>query len=149
MIGWLIALIFASGWQEMDAGARSAMKRGVTARLNRNGKKRSHAPRLIKKSIRVVVDCLIGLAGLYDKRGDVAESERLYELAMRTVEGIKGGDSAAYADRLPSTGGVVSQAWKELAFRLALPASDQNSRESKRQKFARGRLPPSRCTADS
>lgn len=101
MIDWLICLIVASGWQEMHAGARAAMQEGRLAEAEQQWKEAIARAETDKEIDPGVVDCLIGLAGLYDKRGDVAESERLYELAMRTVEGVKGGDSAEYADRLP------------------------------------------------
>jgi len=102
VIGWLIALIVASAWQELDASARTAMKEGRESEAESQWKEAIARAETDKEINPGVVDCLIGLAGLYDKRGDVAESERLYELAMRTVEGVNGGDSAAYADRLPS-----------------------------------------------
>ena len=102
MIGWLIALIVASGWQDLDAGARSLMKEGRLSEAESQWKEAIARAETDKELDPGVVDCLIGLSGLYDKRGDVAESERLYEVAMRTVEGVKGGDSAAYADRLPA-----------------------------------------------
>ncbi|HIA51347.1 MAG TPA: tetratricopeptide repeat protein [Candidatus Melainabacteria bacterium] len=100
-IGWLFALIVSGGWQDLDAGARAAMREGRLAEAESQWKEAIARAESDKEINPGVVDCLIGLAWLYDKRGDTAESERLYELAMRTVEGVKGGDSAAYADRLP------------------------------------------------
>jgi tetratricopeptide (TPR) repeat protein len=102
VIGWLIALIVASGWQDLDAGARALMKEGRLPEAESKWKEAIARAETDKEIDPGVVDCLIGLAGLYDKRGNAAESERLFELAMRTVEGVKGGDSAAYADRLPA-----------------------------------------------
>jgi tetratricopeptide (TPR) repeat protein len=102
VIGWLIALIVASGWQDLDAGARALVKEGRLAEAESQWKEAIARAETDKEIDPGVVDCLIGLAGLYDKRGNAAESERLFELAMRTVEGVKGGDSAAYADRLPA-----------------------------------------------
>lgn len=99
--GWLLALIVSPGWQDLDANARAAMREGRLADAETRWKEAIASAESEKEINPGVVDCLIGLAWLYDKRGDTAESERLYELAMRTVEGIKGGDSAAYADRLP------------------------------------------------
>ncbi len=100
-IGWLFALIVSGGWQDLEAGARAAMREGRLAEAESQWKEAIARAESDKEINPGVVDCLIGLAWLYDKRGDTAESERLYELAMRTVEGVKGGDSAAYADRLP------------------------------------------------
>jgi len=101
MIGWLIALILASGWQDMHAGASALLKEGRLQEAESQWKEAIVQAEADKQIDPGVVDCLIGLSGVSDKRGDIAESERLYELAMRTVEGVKGGDSAAYADRLP------------------------------------------------
>lgn len=100
-ISWIFTLIVSAGWQDLDAGARSAMREGRLAEAESQWKNAIARAESDKEINPGVVDCLIGLAWLYDKRGDTAESERLYELAMRTVEGVKGGDSAAYADRLP------------------------------------------------
>ncbi len=48
-----------------------------------------------------VVNCLCGLSLLHDKEGKSAEAERLYELAMRTVEGLSGRNSIEFARLLP------------------------------------------------
>ncbi len=49
-----------------------------------------------------VINSFCGLAFLYHKKSNSAESERLYEYAMRYLEGISGGrDSARFADYLP------------------------------------------------
>lgn len=101
-ISWLVALIVAQGWQDLDAGARQALKEGRLSEAESQWKEAISRAESDKQLNPGVVDCLIGLSGVYDKRGNNAESERLHELAMRTVEGEKGGDSAAYADRLPS-----------------------------------------------
>ncbi len=100
-IGWLFALIVSEGWQDLDSGARAAMREGRLEQAESQWKEAIAKAEGDKQINPGVVDCLIGLSWLYDKRGDAAESERLYELAMRTVEGVKGADSAAYADRLP------------------------------------------------
>jgi tetratricopeptide (TPR) repeat protein len=49
-----------------------------------------------------VINSFCGLAFLYHKKGNIAESERVYEFAMRYLEGVSGGrDSARFADYLP------------------------------------------------
>lgn len=101
MLSWLLALVISNGWQQADANARALMKEERLAEAEAQWKEAIARAETDKQMDPGLVDCLIGLAGLYDKRGDAGESERLYELAMRTVEGVKGGDSAAYADRLP------------------------------------------------
>ncbi len=98
---WFLALTASAGWQDLDAIARVSMREGRLAEAEAKWKEAIARAESDKEINPGVVDCLIGLAWLYDRRGDTAESERLYELAMRTVEGVKGGDSAAYADRLP------------------------------------------------
>jgi len=101
MLSLFIALIVGAGWQQADANARVLMKEGRLAEAEAKWKEAIAQAETDKQMDPGLVDCLIGLAGLYDRRGDNSESERLYELAMRTVEGVKGGDSADYANRLP------------------------------------------------
>lgn len=49
-----------------------------------------------------VINSFCGLAFLHHKKSNTAESERLYEYAMRYLEGVSGGrDSARFADYLP------------------------------------------------
>jgi tetratricopeptide (TPR) repeat protein len=102
MLDLLLVFIFAAGWQQADANARAFMKEERLAEAEAQWKEAIARAETDKQIDPGLVDCLIGLSGLYDRRGDTAESERLYELAMRTVEGVKGADSAAYADRLPA-----------------------------------------------
>lgn len=48
-----------------------------------------------------LVTCLVGLAYVNDKKGNPQESERLYELAMRNMEGLVGPTNVRFADWLP------------------------------------------------
>jgi tetratricopeptide (TPR) repeat protein len=48
-----------------------------------------------------VVNCLVGLSLVYHKRGNSFESERLYELAMRNLEGVYGPTSTNFANWMP------------------------------------------------
>ncbi len=49
-----------------------------------------------------VINSFCGLSFLYHKKNNIAESERVYEYAMRYLEGVSGGrDSARFADYLP------------------------------------------------
>jgi hypothetical protein len=49
-----------------------------------------------------VINSFCGLSFLYHKKSNNAESERVYEYAMRYLEGVSGGrDSARFADYLP------------------------------------------------
>lgn len=49
-----------------------------------------------------VVDCFVALSMVKDKQGDVAESERLYEFAMRGIEGVRSSTHPRYGDYLPN-----------------------------------------------
>lgn len=49
-----------------------------------------------------VINSFCGLAFIYHKQNNFPESERVYEYAMRYLEGVSGGrDSARFADYLP------------------------------------------------
>jgi tetratricopeptide (TPR) repeat protein len=48
-----------------------------------------------------VVTCLVGLARVYDRKGDAHEAERLYELAMRHMEALAGPNGVRFADFMP------------------------------------------------
>jgi tetratricopeptide (TPR) repeat protein len=48
-----------------------------------------------------MVTCLCKLALVNDKRRKYFEAERLYELAMRTMEGLAGPNSTRFADWMP------------------------------------------------
>jgi len=49
-----------------------------------------------------VINSFCGLAFLYHKKSNAAECERVYEYAMRYLEGVSGGrDSSRFADFLP------------------------------------------------
>lgn len=54
-----------------------------------------------KKMSKGVADCLIGLATIRDKQNESSESDRLYELAIRTVEKAYTSNSIDYAKYLP------------------------------------------------
>jgi tetratricopeptide (TPR) repeat protein len=56
-----------------------------------------------------VVTCLIAIAYIYDKRGDYKESERLYELAMRDMEGLVGRGSPRYLAYLADLGDLYNK----------------------------------------
>lgn len=71
-----------------------------------------------------VVNCLCGLALVYHRRGNVAESERLYELAMRNLESLVGPSSPRYADYMPDLAWLYNEHGKpdkaEVLFKNAL-----------------------------
>ena len=47
------------------------------------------------------INSLVGLSLLYHKKGDAKESERVYEYAMRNLEGFAGRNSMKFATYLP------------------------------------------------
>jgi tetratricopeptide (TPR) repeat protein len=51
-----------------------------------------------------VVQCFVKLALINERLGNPAESERLYELAMRTLEAQAGRESLRFADFMPDLG---------------------------------------------
>ena len=77
-----------------------------------------------------VVGCLRSLSLLNEKRGNGAEAERLYELAMRNMEGLVGPTDPRFADCMPGLAwlydahGKISQA--EILFRRALSIKEKN-----------------------
>jgi hypothetical protein len=71
-----------------------------------------------------MVTCLVGLAFVQDKQGHAQESERLYELGMRNMEGLVGPASPRFADWMPSLAFLYDSHGKsdkaEILFKRAL-----------------------------
>lgn len=89
-------------WTELERSAAAAYKRGdldEAERLWRDALKQADTDALIEPG---TVNCLCGLAFVYDRRGNGAEAERLYELAMRNMEGLVGPQSTRFADWMPN-----------------------------------------------
>ncbi len=76
-----------------------------------------------------VVNCLSGLALVYHQKGDFAESERLYELAMRNLEGVYGPTSTQFADWMPALAWLYDEHGKadkaEVLWKRALKIREQ------------------------
>ena len=88
-------------WFQLDQSARKALDSGNFAEAERLWKE---ALQVSEKETRYepgVVNCLIGLSLLYHKKGDDGEATRLYELAMRTMEGLFGRQSVNFAKYMP------------------------------------------------
>ena len=91
----------ASGWFDLDKKARQALDEGRVG----------EADQLFREAIKIaeskgeydpgVVNSMIGLSLLNHKQGNTKESERLYEFAMRHMEGLGSRDSLAYTKWLP------------------------------------------------
>ncbi|MBC7998484.1 MAG: tetratricopeptide repeat protein [Leptolyngbya sp.] len=136
MLGWLLTFALLAGWRDADLSARADLKAGRLTEAENTWREAVARAETDKELDPGVVDCLIGLAQVNDKRGNFDESERLYELAMRTVEGTSGGDSAAFADRLPNLALLYrrhskSQMSEVLLIRLVKIREKTAGRESK------------------
>jgi tetratricopeptide (TPR) repeat protein len=76
-----------------------------------------------------IVNCLVGLSLVYHKRGNVAESERLYELAMRNLEGDYGPTSTSFGSWMPDLAWLYDEHGKpekaEILLKRALAIREQ------------------------
>ena len=81
-----------------------------------------------------VVNCLIGLAFMNDKQGNFAESERLYELAMRDLEGLAGRGSPKFADYMADLADLYQRHDRadqgEVTYRDMLKVREAKARET-------------------
>jgi len=88
-------------WLTFDARAKTAFAEGKLDQaqsLWEEALKRAESEGEIEPG---VVTCLKNLALVFDKKGNYSESERLYELAMRNMEGLAGPNSPRFADWMP------------------------------------------------
>jgi len=88
-------------WEQLNTEAQSAFDSGD---LEGAESKWSEALKQAEASKAVepgMVTCLCKLALVNDKRKNSFEAERLYELAMRTMEGLAGPKSTRFADWMP------------------------------------------------
>ena len=98
-------------WQNLLSEARSELSAGRLDKAEEQFKAAEKACEDVKlgptdgdgfkKMSKGVADCLIGLAAVNERRGDAGEADRLYELAVRTVEKAYTSDSMDYAKYLP------------------------------------------------
>lgn len=91
----------ASDWKEYDQVAKKAYNEGNYDEAEQNWR---DALKQAEKSSSVepgMVNCLCSLALVNDKKGNAQEAERLYELAMRNMEGLVGPSSPRFADWMP------------------------------------------------
>jgi tetratricopeptide (TPR) repeat protein len=90
-----------AGWEQTNSDAQEAFDRGE---LDDAQSKWEEALRQAESSKAVepgMVTCLCKLALVNDKKHNSFEAERLYELAMRTMEGLAGPNSTRFADWMP------------------------------------------------
>jgi Tfp pilus assembly protein PilF len=114
----------AGDWQALAARAKQCFAAGDLAESEQNWR---DAVALAEQTTNIepgVVNCLIGLAYVNDKRGNPQEAERLYELAMRTMESLVGPTSPRFADYMPDLAFLYDAHGKpqkaELLFKKAL-----------------------------
>lgn len=95
-------LAWADGdWEQISAEAQQAYDSG---NLEEAESKWTEALKQAESSKAVepgMVTCLCKLALVNDKKHNPFEAERLYELAMRTMEGLAGPNSTRFADWMP------------------------------------------------
>jgi tetratricopeptide (TPR) repeat protein len=91
-----------------------------------------------------VVNCLVGLAFMNDKQGNFAESERLYELAMRDLEGLAGRGSPKFADYMADLADLYQRHDRadqaEVTFRDMLKTREAKARETDNLKSSSDRI---------
>lgn len=88
-------------WYKLDQRARELLDQGNYVEAERLWKE---ACKVSEKNAHIepgIVNCLVGLSLLYHKKGDPKESERVYEYAMRNMEGLVGRGSIRFARFLP------------------------------------------------
>lgn len=91
----------SESWFEHDRMAREAFKKRDLPEAERLWNQAIDEAEKSNALQPGVVSCLCGLSLLNHEKGSYAESERLYELAMRTVEGLSGRTSVSFARMLP------------------------------------------------
>jgi tetratricopeptide (TPR) repeat protein len=99
-------------WEDTLSEAQSQLKQGRLQEAESTFKEAEKACEEVKlgptdgdgfkKMSKGVANCLIGISTIRDKQGDAQESDRLYELAVRTVEKAYTSDSLDYAKYLPA-----------------------------------------------
>lgn len=91
----------SNDWRIYDEAAKKAFNAGNLDDAEQNWR---DALREAEKSSNVepgMVNCLCSLALVNEKKGNGQEAERLYELAMRNMEGLVGPTSPRFADWMP------------------------------------------------
>lgn len=91
-------------WRQYDQAAQQAFNSGDLTTAEAKWRQALDSADQSSSIEPGVANILCSLAKLYNKKGDVAESERLYELAMRNLEGTIGIMSSRYTDYLADLG---------------------------------------------
>jgi tetratricopeptide (TPR) repeat protein len=131
MAAWSAGPVVADSgdWASMAATARSEMSRGDLDSAETDFKAALSSAEHSGAVEPGLVNCLCGLALVYHKRGNVAESERLYELAMRNLESLVGRTSPRFADYMPDLAWLYNEHGKpdkaDFLFKNALAIRQQ------------------------
>jgi tetratricopeptide (TPR) repeat protein len=119
----------AASWQVFEENARKWVAAGDLDQAEasyQQALKIADSQRQIEPG---VVNCLVGLSLVYHKRGNVFESERLYELAMRNLEGVYGPTSTNFANWMPDLAWLYDEHGKqdkaEILLKRALSIREQ------------------------
>lgn len=120
----------ATDWVSLEGAGRAALDRGDLDKAESSFKGAVAAADQSSAIEPGVVNGLCGLSLVYHKRGNFAESERLYELAMRDMEGLVGRTSTRFADWLPDLAWLYNEHGKpdkaEVLFKNALQIRRHN-----------------------
>lgn len=88
-------------WYQLDQKARKSLSDGDIAQAEQLWKEACTSAESSNNVYPGVVNCLIGLSRLYHDKNNYGESDRVYELAMRNMEGLVGRSAPDYAKQLP------------------------------------------------
>lgn len=95
------AVLSSKSWYQLDQKARKALSDGDISQAEQLWKEACAAAEASNNVYPGVVNCLIGISRLYHDKNNYGESDRVYELAMRNMEGLVGRSAPEYAKQLP------------------------------------------------
>ncbi len=95
------AVLSSKSWYQLDQKARKALNDGDISQAEQLWKEACAAAEASNNVYPGVVNCLIGISRLYHDKNNYGESDRVYELAMRNMEGLVGRSAPEYAKQLP------------------------------------------------
>jgi tetratricopeptide (TPR) repeat protein len=120
----------STDWTNLETSAQTALQQGDLDKAEANFKTALNLADRASAIEPGVVNSLCGLSLVNHKRGNFAESERLYELAMRDMEGLVGRTSVRFADWLPDLAWLYNEHGKagkaEVLFKSALQIRETN-----------------------
>lgn len=96
-------------WYQLDRRARKALKDGMNMQAEGLWKQAVAKAEARGKIDPGVVTCLVGLSYVNHLNGNFGESERLYEYAMRDVEGTTGRESSQFIQYIPDLAWLYNQ----------------------------------------